>query len=111
MDSRLTPGITRRPERWQVYESGRVGGRVHAVVRLRHPPERFKLVDDSFFPQPAGANNFTVITGAPFTIYVIPMVLRLHRFAVLTFINPPAKRARKQHTPEGAPPIWVLILK
>ncbi len=32
--SDLTPGITRRPERSQEFESSRVGGRVHAVVRL-----------------------------------------------------------------------------
>jgi hypothetical protein len=31
----LTPGITRRHERLKVHESRRVGGRVHAVVRLR----------------------------------------------------------------------------
>ncbi len=30
--SRLTPGITRRPERLQEFEKRRVGGRVHAVV-------------------------------------------------------------------------------
>ena len=33
--SNLTPGITRRPERFDVNESVRVGGRVHAVVMLR----------------------------------------------------------------------------
>ena len=31
----LTPGITRRPERFDVHEIYRVGGRVHAVVRRR----------------------------------------------------------------------------
>ena len=31
--SNLTPGITRRPVSLKVHESGRVAGRVHAVVR------------------------------------------------------------------------------
>ncbi len=31
----LTPGITRRPETLEVDDKRRVGGRVHAVVRLR----------------------------------------------------------------------------
>ena len=31
----LTPGITRRPASLLEHESARVGGRVHAVVRLR----------------------------------------------------------------------------
>src|SRR5919205_1621761 len=35
--SRPTPGITRRPERLKVNDKRRVGGRVHAHVRL-HPP-------------------------------------------------------------------------
>jgi len=33
---RLTPGITRRPATLKILESRRVGGRVHAVVRLRY---------------------------------------------------------------------------
>jgi hypothetical protein len=33
----LTPGITRRPATLKIDESRRVGGRVHAIVRLRCP--------------------------------------------------------------------------
>jgi hypothetical protein len=33
--SHLTPGITRRPERFDLHEIIRVGGRVHAVVGRR----------------------------------------------------------------------------
>jgi hypothetical protein len=33
--SNLTPGITRRPARFDLHESRRVGGRVQAVVRWR----------------------------------------------------------------------------
>jgi hypothetical protein len=33
--SNLTPGITRRPERFELHDKQRVGGRVHAVVRSR----------------------------------------------------------------------------
>ena len=35
MRSGPTPGITRRHERFDLHESVRVGGRVHAVVRWR----------------------------------------------------------------------------
>jgi hypothetical protein len=34
-EAALTPGITRRPERLLEHDKQRVGGRVHAVVRLR----------------------------------------------------------------------------
>src|SRR5215204_5985413 len=34
LNSQLTPGITRRPASLTEFESRRVGGRVHAVVRL-----------------------------------------------------------------------------
>ena len=84
---------------------------VHAVVRLRLPPERFRPADSSFFPQPPGPNNLTVIAGATLTIHVIPMVLRAQRFAIFALINPPAERAGQKHTPKCAPPIGVLILK
>src|SRR5215207_1021854 len=35
LNSNLTPGITRRPTSSAEHRSRRVGGRVHAVVRLR----------------------------------------------------------------------------
>ena len=85
-------------------------GRVHAVVRLRRPLERFKC-DNLFFPQPPGTNNFAMVAGAMPTVLIVPMVLRPHGPAIFAFINPPAEGARQQHTPEGAPPIRVLILK
>jgi hypothetical protein len=34
-NSNLTPGITRRPASPKIFDSRRVGGRVHAVVMLR----------------------------------------------------------------------------
>jgi hypothetical protein len=34
LQSRLTPRITRRPERLNAFNNLRVGGRVHAVVML-----------------------------------------------------------------------------
>jgi hypothetical protein len=42
----LTPGITRRPGRFIVDESRRVGGRVHAVVRFRSTLDRAPLAHD-----------------------------------------------------------------
>jgi hypothetical protein len=40
----ITPGITRRPERLSVDDNHRVGGRVHAVVRLRLDDKRILLI-------------------------------------------------------------------
>ena len=37
----LTPGITRRPKPLVKFDNPRVGGRVHAVVRLRRPHQAY----------------------------------------------------------------------
>jgi hypothetical protein len=53
--SRPTPRITRRPKRWQVDNNRRVGGRVHALVRLRaifSSPVVTRFVRDGIRPAP-----------------------------------------------------------
>jgi hypothetical protein len=51
---RPTPGITRRPERLQIDDNLRVGGRVHALVRRRLG---FEIVERDSLPFVPSSQN------------------------------------------------------